>query len=376
MMKSLSVVNRCWDRGTLKLMISLVVSCLLHVSGFAQGLTPKLSEGEIRSVIPILKAEIAGYGQLEKGMESERDARQALFDGIKSGRIDPLAWLKQKSKYVIVPPGAVYEPACSRAASIMGWDSPGRQDPEVAGVLPPPVHPTAIFTLGKEIPAINKYLLGKNITDESYKRFRENPINMDHPSYQEIRSTLGKVLAFYIDEGFSADFSMGGNTVNFYPRDAEGEIAGTVWDVQVELFDPSNPDVVKNCRSHPLGPSIEIRAGDKLMDKAFKPVETKVGTDDVKIKSALQKAGITEDRYGEIKAALIMARTGSQSPEEEEPAALDFKPTTPEEKQAAEAVEMMRKEIRVKKDNIKLYLQYKAELDPMLDVLQKYMGGQ
>jgi hypothetical protein len=356
--------------------MSLLVSCLLHASAVAQLLTPKLSESEIRSVIPILKAEIAGYSQLEKGMESERDARQALFDGIKSGKIDPLAWLKQRSKYVVVPPGAVYEPACSRAASIIGWDSPGRQDPEVANALPPPVHPTAIFTLGKEIPAINKHLLGKNITDESYKRFRENPINMDHPSYQEIRSTLGKVLAFYIDEGFSADFSMGGNTVNFYPRDAEGEMAGTVWDLQIELFDPLNPDVVKNCRSHPLGPSIEIRAGGKLMDKAFKSVDTKVGTDDVNIKRNLQKAGITEDRYGEIKAALIMARTGSQSPEEEEPAPLDFKPSTPEEKRIAQDIEMMRKEVRVKKDNIRLYMRYKAELDPILDVLQKYMGGQ
>jgi len=375
-MKSLSAVNRCWNGRTLRLLIFLLLSCLLHASAGAQLLTPKLSENEVRSVIPILKAEIAGYGQLEKGMETERAARQALFEGIKSGRIDPLAWLKQRSKHVVVPPGAVYEPACSRAASIIGWDSPGRQDPEVANVLPPPVHPRAIFTLGKEIPAVNKHLLGKNITDESYQRFRENPINMDHPSYKETRSTLGKVLAFYIDEGFSADFSLGGNTVNFYPRDAEGEIAGTVWDAQIDLLDPMNPDVVKNCRSHPLGPSIEIKAGEKLMEKALKSAETKVGTDDVKIKSALQKAGITEDRYGEIKMALIAARTGSESPEEEEPAALDFKPTTPEEKQAAEAIEMMKKEIRAKKNNIQLYKRYKAELDPILDALQKYIGGQ
>ncbi|MDP2883930.1 MAG: hypothetical protein Q8P51_02775 [Ignavibacteria bacterium] len=375
-MKLLGTMNRCSKVQVSCLVISLLVSGWLHGSVLARQLTPKLSESEIRSVISILKAEIAGYSQLEKGIQTDRDARQALFEGIKSGKIDPLAWLKQRSKYVIVPPGAVYEPACSRAASIMGWDSPGRQDPEIAGVLPPPVHPTAIFTLGKEIPAINKHLLGTTITGESYRRFRENPTNTDHPSYKEIRPILANIQAFYIDKGFSADYSMGGNTVKFYPYDAEGEITGTVWDVQIDLFDPLNPDVVKNCRSHPMGPSIEIRAGDKLMEKAFKPAETKVGTDDVKIKSALQKAGITEDRYGEIKGALIMARTGSQSPEEEEPAALDFKPSTPEEKQAAEAIEMMKKEIRAKKNNIQLYNKYKAELDPILDVLQKYMGGQ
>ena len=199
---------------------------------------------------------------------------------------------------------------------------------------------------------------------------------MDHPSFKEIRPILANVQAFYIDRGFSADYSMGGNTLKFYPYDAEGEIAGTVWDLQIDLFDPSNPDVVKNCQSHPLGPSIEIRAGDKLMDKAFKSVDTKVGTDDVNIKRNLQKAGITEDRYAETKTALLMARSGSQNPEEEEPAALDFKPSTPEEKQAAEAIEMMKKEIRAKKNNIQLYKKYRAELDPILDVLQKYMGGQ
>jgi hypothetical protein len=373
-MRSISAADRYRRGKTSYLVISLLVMGLPNGSAVAQLLTPKLSEGELRSVIPILKAEVAGFGQLEKGVKTDQDARRALFNDIKSGKIDPLAWLKQKSKYVIVPPGAVYERACSRAVSIRGWDSPGRQDPEIADVLPPPVNPTAIFTFGKENPAINKHLLGKKITDESYTRFRENPFNMDHPSYQEIQSILAKAIAFYIDEGFSADYSQGGYTVNFYPRDAEGEISGIVWQVQIDLFDPLYPDVVRSSSSHPMGPSIEIRAGDKLMERVFKPVDTKVGMDDVNIKSSLQKAGITEDRYGEIKGALLIARSGSQNPEEEEPAALDFTPSTPEEKQAAQEIEKMRKEIRVKKDNIRLYNRYKAELDPILDVLEKYVG--
>jgi hypothetical protein len=163
--------------------------------------------------------------------------------------------------------------------------------------------------------------------------------------------------------------------VGFSPSDAEGELSGIVWHVQIDLFDPLYPDVAKNSRSHPMGPSIEIKAGDKLMEKAFKTTGIKVGTDDIAISSALQKAGITEDRYGEIKGALIMARSGSEGPEEQEPT-LDFKPSSPEEKRVAQEIEMMKKEIRVKKDNIRLYLKYKAELDPILDKLQKYMGVQ
>ncbi len=355
------------------LLIFLLVAGLIQDSVFAQGLTPQLTEREIRSVIPILKVEIAGYGQLEKGIETDRGARQALFHDIKSGKIDPLAWLKQRSKYVLVPPGAVYEPACSRAASIRGWDLTDMQDKETRAV--PAALPTAIFTFGKDLPAINKHLLSKNITAESYARFSQNPFNTNAPSYQEIRSILEKTRSFYSGKGFSASYSMSGDSVNFFPHDAVGEISGHVFQVQIDLFDPLYPDVLKSCGSHPMGPSIEIRAGDKLMEKVFKPVDIKVNTDDARIKRDLQRAGITEYRYAEIKAALMMARTGSQNPEEQEPAALDFTPSTPEEKQAAEAIGMMKKEIRVKKNNIQLYSKYKTELDPILDVLQKYMGG-
>lgn len=368
--------GRGGNTETSSLVMSLIVSASFLCSAGGQELTPKLTEGELRSVIPVLKAEIAGYERLEKGINTERAAQQALFDGIKSGRIDPLKWLQQRSKYVVVPPGAVYEPACSRAVSIMGWDSPGRQDPEVAGILPPPVLPKAIFTFGKEIPAVNKHLLGRSITNESYARFRENPYTVDDPSYKEIRSILGKARAFYNERGFSASYSMDGYTVDFYPSDAEGEIAGVVWQVHVELFDPANPDVVKNSKSHPLGPSIEIKAGDKLMEKALKSGNAELGASDAAVKRDLQKAGISEERYAEIKAALVISRIGSQNPEEEEPAAFEMKASTPEERQAAQEIEKMRKEVRVRKNNISLYRRYKAELDPILDALQKYLGIQ
>ncbi len=354
------------------LYMSFLLLFTLMLSRFsnAQYLTTRLTENEIRSVIPILKAEIAGYGQFEDAQKADFLARKKLMEEIKSGKVDPLDWLKQHSKYIIVPSEAVYEPAVSRAVSIRGWDLP--KDPEVPER--PYVLPTAIFTFGKEIPAINKNLLGKNITHESYTRFSLNLFNMDDPSYKEIRTILEKTRSFYSGKGFSADYSMSGYTVNFYHPDAEGEITGTVWQIKIDLFDPLYPDVVKNSRSHPMGPSIEIKAGDQLMEKIFKPINTKLGTNDSNIKRSLQKAGITEDRYGEIKGALLMAREGSQNPEEEEPT-LDITPSTPEEKEIAREIEKMKQEIRIKKNNIQLYKKYKAELDPVLDVIKKYIGG-
>jgi hypothetical protein len=354
-------------------LVALLISGILIDSALGQVVTPKLTENEINSVIPILKAEIAGFKQLEGDIKTDRDAHKAFFEAIKSGKTDPLTWLKQHSKYIIVPHEAVYEPAVSRAVSIRGWDMPGMEEAGVDARYN--VVPTAIFTFGKEIRAVNKHLLGKEITFESYYRFLENVLNMDDPSYPDIRAILDKTLSFYSQNGFSAHYDMSGSSVLLNPYDAEDEISGVVYQVQFDLFDPTYPDVVKSARSHPMGPSIEIRAGDKLLEKAFKPVDAKVGTENVNIKTNLKKAGVTEDRYAEIKAAIIMARNDSEYPPEES-ALPDFTPSTPEEKQMIKEIEIMNKEVRARNDNVKVYLKNKAELDPILDVLQQYMYGQ
>jgi len=360
------------------LYMSFLLLFTLMLSRFsnAQYLTTRLTENEIRSVIPILKSEISGYGQFEDAQKADYLARKKLLEEIKSGNIDPLDWLKQHSKYIIVPPVAVYEPAVSRALSIKGWDLP--EDPEVPSRAY--VHPIAIFTFGKELPAINKHILGKNITNESFNAFTQNPWNGNDPSFKEIWDVMAKMDSFYSRNGFSVTTSMDGFSLILHPRDTDEEITGSVDPIIFEIFNPLYQDLVKNSRAHPMGPSIAIMATHKLMDKVFKPIDIKLGTDNSSIKENLQKAGITEDRYGEIKGALLMAREGSQNPEEEEPTAtLDFTPTTPEEKQAAQEyqkiVEDMKKEIRTKKNNIQFYKKYKAELDPVLDVLKKYMGG-
>jgi hypothetical protein len=336
----------------------------------AQYLTLKLTENEVRAVIPILKAEITGYGQFEDAQKADYLARKKLMEEIKSGKVDPLDWLKQHSKYVIIPPEVIYEPGVSRAFSIRGWDLP--DDPEVPDRAF--VHPIAIFTFGKELPAMNKHLLGKTITNESFNAFTQNPWNGDDPSFQEIWNIMKKMDSFYSRNGFSVTNSEDGFSLILHPHDTEDEITGSVDPIIFDIYNPLYQDLVKNSRSHPMGPSIAIMATYKLMDRVFKPIDIKLGTDNSKVKENLQKAGITEDRYGELKGALLMAREGSRGPEEEEPT-LDFTPSTPEEKELAKEVEKMREEVRIKRKNIELYKKYKEELDPILEVLEQHMGG-
>jgi hypothetical protein len=344
---------------------------LLNTFVSAQNMIAKLTDAEIRTVIPILKAEIAGYTKLENAMATEQDLQHQLFLDIKSGKTDPLDWLKQHSKHIIVPPGAIYESACSRAVSIKGiWDLDPEAETKSSAL------PTAIFTFGKDFPAINKNLLGNNITQESYSRFLENPYNVNDPSYEKIKSILDEALSFYTKNGFSASYGMSyGTAVSFNHIDDEGYISGVVYNLDLSLFDPTFSNTIKQCRSHPMGPSIVIQAESKLIDKIFASKESSNAVDE-NTSGNLKKAGITPDRYALIKSTLLTARNDSENPDGVEIPAFDFTPTTPEEKEMARAFASMKEDALARKDNILLYKKYKTELDPILDILQKYMGGQ
>jgi len=363
-----------WIRPSLLwIFISISTIFLLTNPAWAQ-LIHKLSESEIRSVIPILKAEVAAYSQFKEAQKDDNLARKKLFEEIKSGKIDPLDWLKKHSKYIIVPPGVVYQPECSRTASILGGLTlqSYKQPDDISLDMPEKATPTAIFTFGKEIRAINKqWLIKFSKNDTSYNN--DFLYDVNDPSYNELRSILENARSFYSKRGFSAEYDETGDNIIFEPLDAEGEIIGYVASFYGPSYNPYFMEFMKACASLPIGPIIEIEAGDKLMEKVFKQKEIKLGTDNSEVKRCLKKCGITEEQYGEIKGALQIAREGSKNPEEEEPQPLDITPTTPEEKQAVQEYErtrqMMIEEIKIKKNNIELYKKYKAELDPVLDGL-------
>ena len=369
----------CIRPSLLRIFIS-ISTIFLFTNYVRAQLIHKLSESEIRCVIPVLKAEVAAYGQLKATQKDDNLARNKLFEEIKSGKIDPLDWLKQHSKYIIVPPGVVYQPECSRTASILGGLilEANKKQEDISLDMPQKATPTAIFTFGKEIRAINKqWLIKFSKNDTSYNN--DFLYDVNDPSYNELRSILENARSFYSKRGFSAEYDETSYNIIFEPLDAEGEIIGYVSSLYGSAYNPYFIEFMKACASLPVGPIIEIAAGDKLVEKVFKPKEIKLGTDNSEVKRGLKKCGITEEQYGEIKGALQIAREGSKNPEEEKPQPLDITPTTPEEKQAVQEYErtrqMMIEEIKIKKNNIELYKKYKTELDPILDELQKYTGG-
>jgi hypothetical protein len=369
-MKEFRYITKCILCKNIFLTLILSASGLFFNCLMAQEMVAKLTDTEIRSVIPILKEEYAGYTKMVQVVETELDVKHQLFLDIQSGKTDPLNWLKQHSKHIIVPPGAVYLPACSREASIKGWEF----FEDDGSYLKPSAVPTAIFSYEKNFSAINSKLLGSTVTQESYSKFMENPYNTNDPSYAGIESILKDAESFYLKNGFSASYGLSyGTAVSFYHPDDEEYISGVVYNLNTMLLDPTYSDVVKQCRSHIMGPVIEIKAEYKLLDKLF-------GSPDIgpsingNTKNSLKKAGITEDRYAMVKVSLIKARQDSEYPDAIEVPSFDFTPVTDEEKEMAKVFESLKQDALARKSNIIIYNKFKAELDPLIDTMQKFMG--
>jgi len=324
-----------------------------------QDIVAKLTDAEVKTLIPIMKAEMAGYTKITSGIAGEQDLRYQLFLNIQSGKTDPLSWLKQHSKHILVPPGATYQAACSREVSYRNKFL--LENPE-EGFKPSAV-PTALFTFGKE----------SGLSPENYKKFRENSIGLGDPPIEKIRSVVVDAETFYSGNGFSTDWGMSsGASISFYHPADEGRITGvvTIWDWIINITD--DPQINKQCSMPVMGPVLKIEADYKLLDEIFSSPDISKSIDG-NTGNSLKKAGITEDRYALVKASLVMARRDSEYPEGIEVPSFEFTPATQEEREIAKTINMMKENALARKSNIEVYNRLRLELNPILDKLEQMM---
>jgi len=360
-----------------KVLFFVVVVVLLFIQTTVKAQEPvamaaKLTESELTAVLPILKAEIEGITKASDAYTSEVDRKRQLYLDIKSGKTDPLDWLKQHSKHILVPPEAKYEPACSRAVSLGGFTPlGGTDDDQRTEEVPQGTQPTAIFTLGKEIRSVNKQILGETITQESFERFWGSTNILNDQDYADIKTILDRVIGFYKKNGFISNYvtledGPSSTEARFYHPEDEEYISGNIDHLDLMFYNPNRPENVKQCRQLPAGPRIEIKAEYKLIDKLFSSPDLSKSRDE-NTKNSLRKAGITEDRYALIQSSLCQARTDSENPDAIEVPEFDFVPTTEEEKATAKIFAQLKADALARKSNIPIYLKFKAELDPILD---------
>ncbi len=362
--------NYCRMEGYFFHLIIMIISIFFVRPSFAQEvMVAKLSESELAAVLPVLKAETSENDKFINAIVSQQDRHYSLFLDINSGKTDPLEWLKKYSKHIIVPQGSRYLPACSREVSVKSKEL--FKDSE--SLLKPSAVPTAVFTFGKDFPAINKGFFGETMTNEKYSKLLENPYNTTDPSVDELRVFIKDVNSFYTKNDFYVDYSPWGflpvgTAFSFYHREDEEHIAGSINIFDFSLLDPSYPEVLKQCKQYVMGPVIEIHAESKLLDEIFSNQDNIIPVDE-NTRNSLKKAGITEERYALIKVSLMMARADSENPDAIEVPDFEFVPTTEEEKETARIIGQMKADALARKSNVIIYNRHKAELDPILDMM-------
>jgi len=298
----------------------------------------QLKEADIRKLIPLLRAEAATLGAGQAMSEREQAARS--FSG------DPLEFFLNRAK-LNLPQAAKYVPGCSRAASVQ----------TVRG-------PVAIFTFGRNIDCYNRTWRDWMRTTKRgpEEKLEEPKISQDcYIEGQQTEKFLDDVAAALQKLGFeahpdghgiireltSADgmFEIELQKYNIYDR---AESAHT-HPLNVIDDEQAREAALAACSSMPSGPILVVLPSDRFFVE--EPLDT--------LEVALQKSGLSAKEYDDMKVALFMAR-------------LD---TKPEWWQAAEYAAAndpaLQQGLAIRRHNLDLYRMFAAELDPLLDALER-----
>jgi len=290
----------------------------------------KLTEADVRKVMPVLRAEA---GMVAAASQTASEATTGL-----SG--DPLDFFRSRTR-INLPETAKYQPQCSLAASA--------------------ARPVAIFTFGRSIDCYNRTWRDwarttKRGPDEKLQApaMAEscNAEGLQTKNYLEgVREALEKrnwVVEAWGDVDrylASADGSVniGLHPYNVYDR-AESVHTQPLMAIESEQ---AREKALAACSLMPSGPILVLRPGGG---------STGMGPGD--LGAALKKAGLTEQEYDDLKTALLLARMDAEQGGMLE--ALEA---------AAGGDPALRQTLVVRRANVDLYRKLASELDPILDKL-------
>lgn len=327
------------------------VICLLAVGALAlaggqEDLLPRLSEDIVRKIMPVIRVDAANATAalgLVQEMTAKMEAYTQLVADIGAGKVDPLAWLRSKSKYVIVPPSAVYKPKLSSWASSNYFQEP-----------------LALFSFGIEAPreiqkgAINGQVMGKLVLsgDAIYKL----------PGGQKLKAVEDETIKFY-----EANKFVPSHLQRFFSFIAKAPDASVAIDFEyTNMF--AGAEVGEGVPNGPLL-WVWLSSGDifdnpredisKPRDKSARAPEN--------MDAALAKAGMNREAYQLYLGALVMAKSDAADPSTLEISA-DITGLSAEQ---AKAIKDMQDFYALRKSNLKIYQKFAVQLDPLLALLGK-----
>lgn len=300
----------------------------------------RLTEADIEKVILLIRDDIDSKMSITGWAQASLDRPEMLRAEIRSGKTDPLEWLRERGGNPVIPEGAVYAPGCSRTLS----DG---------------ANPQAIFHFGRDFPAANRHLLGADW--ESYKGFNSNPVNAKDPSYKEMKGVEEKIRSYYVSKKFKFDSR----------SDAYSRPGGKV-QVRVKLLETLYYDPVfrEGCASLPMGPHITISLEPSELQNYFQGKELQTREDaNARFAKSLKAARLTEHQYGAIVAALVRAYDDSQNPAGLEPQETGVHSSLDASMRGV--LERLDAEQKTRVSNVALYERYADRLDFFIEHLRK-----
>jgi hypothetical protein len=292
-------------------------------------LSAPLTEKEILAAAPVVAAELrdaraaAGFARewkerASKGLED----RQAVGEAVREGRVDPLAWSKERYPGLPMPEGYRYSAACSRKA-------------------------TAAHPLFAVVVVLTS---GVDSVDYSPERMaRLKPEEMDRLLLTDtfLSDTTKKRLAatrrFLESRGLKVSQEHGFPTFEA----ADGRLGGAVRDHN------------EFCREMPTGPYVEMSVEP---GSPAEPAGAEGPTN--ALDEALRASRLTEDQYRAIVYRLVRARHFAEDPKSLALAAGDA-PEGPER-------EAERERERPDRRNVEIYTKLKGRLEPQLGELIRF----
>jgi hypothetical protein len=303
-------------------------------------LTPRLTDNLVQKMIPVLRLQVAqsqaALGQLDQRINQVNQFFN-LIEDMKTGKIDPLTWMKGKSKFVIVPPDVVYKPKLSC------WTTSYLNDP------------TAVFSFGVEAPdEVRK--AARNGAEMTKLLYSGSGLDFSKmPGGKKIADLAEETTNFYLNNKFSGPKSKIFLDLLFSSPDQ----SVSVMFYYVNFYAVQQPgETMADGPMIMLG--INTQANEDIPEES-----TKQRIPEQNLKTALQKAGMTEEEYNAYLGSLVLARTDAMNPDALE-IAVDFAQLPAEE---VKTIKEMQNFNEIRKANILIYNRFAHILEPLLVAL-------
>lgn len=309
--------------------MTALLLCLVVASAGAQVYDRALHEQDLARILPVLRADVQAADERarERAASASLAAARARAMQDAAGEIargaDPLDWLRAHSREAVAPSTAVYQPACARALTAAA----GR--------------PSAMLSFGIDAPTGWLFVwkerdAGAIATGPPASRQRGAPGSSARPE-----ALVQQTRAFYAGRNFEYKGERAPFEWQFMAADKR--VSATI--VGVNVFGR-----LEACRALATGPAVVIRAEDELFGQALASQEaTTAGTAQRAFDAAVQKAGLSEAEYLNLKLQVLAARVDAAA-----------------EDRGARIAAANPNDEAIRRQNARFYREHREALEPLL----------